>query len=166
MKKIIVIGGNGSGKSYFSTILAEKLGLPLIHLDKIFHSDNWTNIPRDEFERILINEMEKDEWIIDGNYNRTILLRLKYCDTVFYFDFSTFDCLKGVISRTIKYYGKTRPDMADNCNEKFSPDFYRNVLLFNHRHRKNYHKILSECADKKVVVFKNRNEVNDYITNL
>lgn len=165
MKRIIVIGGNGSGKSYFSTVLAQKLGLPLVHLDKVFHSDNWTNIPRDEFDRILIIEMEKDEWIIDGNYNRTIPLRLKYADTVFYLDFSTLDCFKGVISRTIKYYGKTRPDMADNCNEKFSPGFYHDVLLFNHKHRKDYHKMLANCLDKEVIIFKNRKQVNDYLNN-
>lgn len=166
MKKVIVIGGNGSGKSYFSVLLAQKLSLPLVHLDKIFHTDNWQNIPRDVFDKILLSELEKSEWIIDGNYNRTIPLRFEYCDTVFYFDFSTFDCMKGVISRTFKYYGKTRPDMADNCNEKFSPSFYFNVITFNKKHRKDYHRLLAGCNDKSVVIFKNRKQVNDYLNNI
>lgn len=166
MKRIIVIGGNGSGKSHFSVLLAEKLALPLVHLDRVFHTDNWQNIPRDEFDKILLAELQKDEWIIDGNYNRTIPIRLKYCDTIFYFDFSTFDCMKGVISRTVKYYGKTRPDMADNCNEKFSPLFYRDVITFNRKHRKDYHKLLEGCDDKTVVIFKNRKEAEEYLNNI
>lgn len=62
--------------------------------------------------------------------------------------------------------GKTRPDMADNCTEKFSPDFYLDVFLFNHKHRNDYHRMLASCKDKNVVIFKNRREVNEYLTQI
>ena len=92
MKRIIVIGCPGSGKTTLSKALAEKLSLPLIHLDKIQWQGNWECIRREEFDNILIDEMKKPQWIIDGNYNRTIPMRLKHCDTVIYLDYPTHIC--------------------------------------------------------------------------
>lgn len=166
MKKVIIIGGNGSGKTTFAKALADKTGLPLIHLDTLYWRDNWQAVPKEEFDSLLLNELEKEEWILDGNMNRTIPTRLKYCDTVFYFDFATLSCLLGVTRRVIENYGKTRPDMGDNCPERFDLSFYRNILLFNHKHRKDYYKILGECKDKKVIVFKNRKQAMDYLNNI
>ena len=71
MKRVLVIGGNGSGKSTFSRKLGEKTGLPVVHLDKIFWRGNWEYISREEFDVLLKTELEKAEWIIDGNFERT-----------------------------------------------------------------------------------------------
>ena len=111
MKRILVIGGNGSGKSTFSKKLGEKTGLPVVHLDKIFWRGNWEYISREEFDVLLENELKKEEWIIDGNFERTLEERMKFCDTVFYFDFSTVQCLFGVTERVLKNYGKTREEV-------------------------------------------------------
>ena len=162
MKRALVIGGNGSGKSTFSIALAEKTGIPVIHLDKLYWRDNWTSVSRDEFDVLLSEELNKDCWIIDGNYTRTLTERLKYCDTVFYFDFSTIKCLLGVTSRVIKSYGKTRPDMADNCPERFSLDFYKGILSFNKRNRKRTAAAL-DASDAEVIVFKNRRQAWKYL---
>ncbi len=59
MKKILVIGNSGSGKTTFAKELAEKTGLPLVHLDKIFWCGEWAHISRDEFDSILKKELEK-----------------------------------------------------------------------------------------------------------
>ncbi len=155
MKRVLVIGGNGSGKSTFSAALGEKTGIPVVHLDRLFWRGGWNSVPRDEFDVLLAEELSKDCWIIDGNYTRTLTERLKYCDTVFYFDFSTIRCLLGVTSRVIKNYGKTRPDMADNCPERFSLEFYKGILSFNKRNRKRTHAALAD-SDAEVVIFKNR----------
>lgn len=166
MKRVIIIGGNGSGKTTFSVKLSEYLNLPLLHLDNIFWKDDWKRISQNEFDNILIQELEKAKWIIDGNYNRTLIQRLKYCDTVFYFDFSTLSCLTGVISRYIKNYGKCRYDVGANIPEKFSLKFYCDVILFNKKYRKKYYKILNEQENKEIIIFKNRKQVNNYLKNL
>ena len=76
MNRIIIIGNSGSGKSTLAKELAVRLNLPLIHLDKLFWRDNWQHISRDEFDDLLLSELKKERWIIDGNFGRTIPLRL------------------------------------------------------------------------------------------
>ena len=102
MKRILIIGNAGSGKTTFAKALAKKTQLPLIHLDRLFWCGEWEHLSRDEFDTILQKELEKPEWIIDGNFGRTIPHRLKYCDTVFYFDLPTITCLWSSTVRVIK----------------------------------------------------------------
>lgn len=78
MERILIIGGNGCGKTTLAQKLARKLELPLIHLDVLYWRDNWKNAPKDEFDELLMEELSKPKWIIDGNMNRSIPLRLKY----------------------------------------------------------------------------------------
>lgn len=165
MERILVIGGNGSGKTTFSCQLAEKTQLPLVHLDNIFWYGNWQYRHRDEFDPLLIKELEKPQWIIDGNYARTLPLRLKYCDTVFYFDFSTIRCLWGVTTRVIKNYGKTRPDMGGNCPDRFDLKFYKSILSFNQKNRKEIYEHLKNSG-VNYIVFKNRNQANKYLNSI
>ncbi|MGN0521866.1 MAG: topology modulation protein [Eubacterium sp.] len=167
MKKILVIGGNGSGKTTFSKKLGENLDIPVIHLDKIARTDNWQRVNEDVINRILRDEIKKDKWIIDGNDTHTLSDRLKHCDTVFYFDFSTFACLRGVIKRTIENYGKHRDDVGGENNiEKFDAAkiaFFKAVIGFNRKNRKRYYDMLSSAPNINVVVFKNRKQADNYL---
>lgn len=106
MERILIIGGNGCGKTTLAQKLASKLEIPLVHLDKLYWKDNWESASKDEFDGLLIKELSKSQWIIDGNMNRTIPLRLKYCDTVIYMDFSRIRCVYGAIKRGIKIMEK------------------------------------------------------------
>ena len=72
MKKIIVIGCPGSGKSTFSRKLSKKTGLPLIHLDMLFWNSDKTTVDKITFIKRLENALGGEEWIIDGNYSSTI----------------------------------------------------------------------------------------------
>lgn len=166
MERVLIIGGNGSGKSTFAKELAEKTGLLLVHLDSLYWKDNWESVSRDEFDALLEQELIKPKWILDGNMNRTLTHRIKYCDTVVYLDFSSIACLIGVISRTIKYYGKTRPDMGKNCPEKISLDFYKQAFLYNSKYRKKYYGIMEENPQIQWIVLKNRRQVKRYLAEL
>ena len=165
MKRILVIGGNGSGKSTFSGKLGEKTGIPVVHLDKIFWRGNWEYISLNEFDEKLEAELAKESWIIDGNFERTLERRMEFCDTVFYFDFSTLKCLFGVTERVIKNYGRTRPDMGGNCPEKFDFEFYKAILRFNKKNRPKT-KALLEKYKPEVIIFKSRKQAEGYLGKL
>ena len=107
MKKVIVIGCPGSGKTTFAEKLNKCTGLPLYYLDAIWHKPDKTHISRDEFDERIREIFNTHEWIIDGNYNRTIEMRLQQCDTVFLFDLPTDVCLQGAKERL----GKGRYDL-------------------------------------------------------
>ena len=94
MKKIIVIGSPGAGKSVFSKKLSDITNIRLYHLDMLYHKEDGTHISKEELEEKLVKIFEEDSWIIDGNYQRTIEMRLKQCDTVFLLNIPTADCIE------------------------------------------------------------------------
>ena len=113
MERIMIIGCGGSGKSTLARQLGEKTGLPVIHLDRIFWSPgNWQHLEKAEFDGLLQRELAKPQWIMDGNFNRTMPLRLEKCDTAIYLDYNRFVCIFSWLKRVISNWGKTRPDMG------------------------------------------------------
>ena len=118
MKRIMVIGSPGAGKSTFARKLRDKTGLPLYYLDRIYHLPDRTHITREAFDSKLAEITSKEEWIIDGNYGRTIEVRLKACDTVFLLDYPLDVCLAGARERV----GQTREEMPwveEELDEEF-----------------------------------------------
>ena len=99
MKKVIVIGSPGAGKSCFARRLRDKTGLPLYYLDQIWHLPDKTHVSREEFDARLAQLLRRDAWIIDGEYSRTLEPRLRACDTVFLLDYPLELCLAGAASR-------------------------------------------------------------------
>ena len=161
MKKIIIIGCPGAGKSTFARALSAKTGIPLFYLDMIWHKADKTNISREEFDQRLGGIMTGESWIIDGNYQRTMERRIKECDTVFLLDFPKEICLEGAEKRV----GKAREDMPwveetlDEDFKVFIETFHEKVLV------KIYH-LLNLYKDKNIIVFKSREDINHYIENL
>ena len=169
MQRILLIGSAGAGKTTFANQLAQKLNLPLVHLDKLYWCGEWEHLSRDEFDEVLQKELEKPEWIIDGNFNRTIAHRLQYCDTVFFFDYPTVTCLAGITQRTLTNLGKTRSDMGGHCVEYFDAQkiaLYRNVLTFRKQHRKNYYALLDHADPVNVIILKNRRQAKAFLAKL
>lgn len=166
MNRIIVIGCPGSGKTTLSKALAKKLGFPLIHLDRIQWKGDWECVRGEEFDRILAEEMKKPQWIIDGNYNRTIPMRLACCDTVIYLDYPTYLCLFGALKRVIKNHGRVRDDMGGNCRERFDPSFFLFILTFNLKNRKKYYKLLNDTRDKNIIILKSRHDTDLFLESI
>lgn len=169
MKRILIIGGNASGKTTMARKLLEKLNLQLIHLDKLYWRDNWTHATDEEFDELLEKELKKDEWIIEGNIKRTLPKRLKYCDTVIYLDFPSFVCVLNAIKRLIQSHNRSRPDMGGKCIEKLNLKgfkFINSIWLFNTKNRKDYYRMIKEENGVKVTILKNRKQVNEYLKNI
>lgn len=135
MKRILIIGCSGSGKSTLSRQLHELLGLPLIHLDWHYWRAGWVESDKADWQKAVTAFAERPSWLMDGNYGGTMDLRLSYADTVIFLDFSTWRCLWWVIKRTIQYYGKSRPDMAEGCPERWNWSFLQYVATYRRTRR-------------------------------
>ena len=165
MNRVLVIGSPGSGKTTFSVKLSEITKLPLVHLDKLFWKEGWTERSKEEFDALLDEVMKSESWIIDANYSRTLRKRLEKADTVIYFDLPTRICLFRVIKRVITNRGKTSADMGDGCPERFDLEFYKAILRFNKKNRPKT-KALLEKYKPDVIVFKNRKQAKAFLNSL
>lgn len=166
MERILIIGCGGSGKSTLAQQLGEKTGIPVIHLDKLFWHSGWVESTKDEIDEKIHWEMQKERWIIDGNYTRTLPQRLERCDTVIYLDFSTLRCMGGVLKRVLTNYGKVRPDMGEGCPERFDLEFLKWVWSFNKTKRPKLYSMLEAVPEKNVIVLKNRRAVKKFLSSL
>ena len=167
MERIMIIGCGGAGKSTLAKKLGEKTGLPVVHLDQIDWSPgNWQHLEKDEFDALLMQELQKPRWILDGNFNRTMELRLKKCDTVIYLDFNRITCILGWMKRVVTNWGTAREDMAPGCNEWFDPEFAKWLWNFNKLNRSRYLAILEKQKDKEVYIFRNRRQVRNFLNTL
>lgn len=167
MQRVMIIGCGGAGKSTLARQLGEKTGLPVVHLDQIFWSPgNWKHLSREEFDPLLMAEVEKEKWIIDGNYDRTLELRLAKADTVIYLDFSRWLCLTGWLKRVITNWGKTRPDMAPGCNEWFDPAFVQWLWKYNRENRQRNYDLIAKYPSARPVILKNRRQVRKFLESL
>lgn len=162
MKKAIIIGCPGSGKTTFAEKLSKSTGIPLYYLDAIWHKPDKTHIQREEFDERISEIFKESEWIIDGNYKRTIEMRLKECDTVFLFDLPTEVCLQGVTERI----GKERYDLPwletelDPEFKKFIEEFPKDTLPYI------YELIEKHKDEKQILIFRSRKEADEYINKL
>ncbi len=158
MKKVIVIGCPGAGKSTFARKLHKTTGLPLYYLDMLWHKPDKTNYTKEEFDKNLLTILEQDAWIIDGNYLRTLEMRLKYCDTVFFLDLPTELCIKSVETRI----GTKREDMPW-VEEEFDEEFRKWILDFSQDQLPEIYRLLKENKENKdIIVFHSREEANIY----
>ena len=166
MERIIIIGCPGAGKTTLARALKEKLGLPLVHLDQLWWKENWEHVTREEFDSRLAMAVNMDRWIIDGNYSRTIEMRLPRCDTIIYLDFDRWLCLWGMLQRVIRNYGRTRPDMGGNCPERFDWEFVKWIWNFNKENRTRNYTWIARAKHAKAIVLKNRREVSRFLESL
>lgn len=158
MKKVIIIGSPGAGKSTFARALYSKIRLPLYYLDMLWHKPDKTTVSCQEFDRRLAEILSLDKWIIDGNYSRTLESRLIACDTVFFLDFPPEVCLQGVNDRI----GKPREDMPWT-EEAVDEELISCIKSFSKRELPHIYTLLKKYNYKSIIIFKSREESEKYL---
>ena len=162
MKKVIVIGCPGSGKSVFSRKLKDATGLPLYHLDMLYWNADKTIVEKDVFLSRLHEVMIRDEWIIDGNFASTMEKRMAACDTIFFLDYATKVCLEGIESRR----GKSRSDMPWVESGEWDEEFISRITNFPTESRPQVMALLEKYAEKHICIFREREEAEEFLLSL
>ena len=159
MKRIIVIGCPGSGKSTVSRALHNKTGIPLYHLDMMYWNADKTTVEKSVFLERLSAVLEKDAWIIDGNYGSTMELRIAVCDTVIFLDYPLDVCLEGIKERR----GKPRSDMPWIETEE-DAEFIEFIKGYNEHSKPNIMELIDKYKDgRKVVILGSREEADEFV---
>lgn len=164
MKRVLVIGSAGAGKSTFARKLGEKTGLEVIHLDKLYWKPNWVETTdKTEWRRILAEILKGESWIIDGNYGDTMEMRLEASDTVILLDFSRYVCIWRALKRVFLYRNATRPDMAEGCNERFDWEFLVWIWNYPKRSKPKVEARLKRVEKEKTIIrLKSNREIEEF----
>ena len=162
MKRILVIGCPGAGKTYFSKRLSKILDLPLVHMDNLYWRSDKSSVTTEELKAKLLPYLEKDEWIIDGNYHRTLEMRLPYATDVFLLDISRKECVEGILERV----GKKRDDIPWIETKEDADELIAWTEDYGFRTKDEEVALLNKNKHLVVHTFTSRQEMNDYLSKL
>ena len=158
MKKVIVIGCPGSGKSTVSRALHNKTRIPLYHLDMMYWNADKTTVKKSVFLERLSAAIEKDEWIIDGNYGSTMELRMAACDTVIFLDYPIDVCLEGIKERR----EKPRSDMPWIETEE-DAEFTEFIKNYNEQQKPKVLELFKKYDDKNIIILRSREQADAFL---
>lgn len=151
MRRVLVIGSGGSGKTRLARELGARLHLPVIHLDALYWRSGWIPTPGPEWRQIVAALTAEPQWVMDGNYGGTLDLRLAAADTVVFMDTPRYICISRVVWRWLRYRGRTRPHMALGCPEKVTWDFLLWIWNYPKRRRPAILRRLAELPPGRIV---------------
>ncbi len=162
MKKVIVIGCPGSGKSTFSKALHKITNLPLFHLDMIYWNADETTVEKTVFLGRLSEIMKKDQWIIDGNYASTMELRMHACDTVIFLDYPVDICLNGIKERK----EKARSDLPWIEPNEDDAEFIEFIKSYHSKSKPQVMDLLKHHSDKNIYIFSTRTQAEKFLSEI
>lgn len=159
-KRILLLGTGGAGKSTLAKEMGELLGLEVIHLDSHFWEPGWVLPEKEKWNKVLNDLMNKDSYIMDGNYTKTVYERGLHADTAILIDMPRVIAIWRIVKRRIKYRNVTRPDMREGCNEKLDWPFVK--WVWNYPRKKQV--ILNELhrSGIEVIVLKGKRGVKQF----
>ncbi len=169
MKRVVIVGSPGAGKTTFSRILATKTGLPLVHLDYHYHDkskDYYNELNKPAWRAHVLKLMEPKQWILDGNYSSTFPERFKAADTIIFLDYPTHISFGRVLKRIVISPWVERIDMPDDWEEGINLGFLKFVWLFNARYRQKITNVLEDNTNKYIVVLKNPKQATTFLEGL
>jgi adenylate kinase family enzyme len=164
VKRILVIGSGGAGKSTFARQLGEILHLPVIHLDQAYWKAGWEKPSKAEWESTVASLIAQHEWIMDGNFGGTLPQRLQRADAIILLDISRWICLWRVAKRVIRYRGRHRPDMPPGCQERFDLQFIKWIWNYPSRSRPAKMALIAATGpDQRVVILRSSREARRFL---
>lgn len=167
MRRVLLIGCGGAGKSTAATRIGERLGLRVVHLDALYWKPGWVEPAKGEWEQQVRRIVGGEAWVMDGNYGGTLDLRLTAADTVIFLDLPRRVCLWRVLKRRARYHGQSRPNMAAGCPERLDVAFLRWIWSYPETRRPGVlAKLQAVEHEKRVVVLRSRGEVRRFLMSL
>ncbi len=153
MRRVLVIGSGGAGKSTVARRLGQLLDIEVKHLDKFYWRSGWQETPKEDWLRTVTELTSGESWIMDGNYGGTLEFRIQHCDTIIFLDMPRLLCLWRIFKRRLLYRNRSRPDIAEGCSERLDWEFIQWIWNYSRRTRPKVVKLLEEHSHSKQVVW-------------
>lgn len=161
VKRILVIGKSGAGKTTFSNNLAEALEINVCYLDDLFWKSGWERVySAEQWEQKISELILQDEWILDGNYHNTLKLRLSRADTVIFFDINPVISFVQALIR--KYFDKTE-DGIDIHQKAGLGKMIKTIFTFP---TKEIYSLIKQSEVKDVRVVKSRRDAEKLLAKI
>lgn len=166
-RRVLVDGMMGSGKSTFARALAARTGLPLIHLDLHYWKPGWVRPSDDEWRERQRTLIASDAWIIDGNYNETLPLRLERAETVVYLDTPWWLCASRAFARGLRPPAGEMPEGCEDSRKRRLRDEWGGIGTIWRRRRSDRDEARSEILrhgkHTTVHVLRSRREASEFL---
>lgn len=171
MRRVLVIGPGGSGKSTVSVQIGELTGLPVVHLDALYWQPGWVPMPQPEWRQTVAALAAGDRWVLDGNYGGSLDIRLPSCDSVdsvVFMDVPRYICIIRIVWRWLRYVARSRPEMGPGCPERLTWDFLLWIWNYPRRRRPDEHlrRLAALPPDHAVHVLRSRRDVARFLMEL
>lgn len=169
MRRVVVFGTTGSGKSWLAERLAERAGLRVVELDALFWGRDWQPAPIELFRHRVERETSDDGWIVVGNYGQVRDLVWRPADTLVWLDLPLPLVMSRLMRRTVKR-AVTREELWGTGNrETLSNAFLsrNSILLYALKtHRRNRERFGKECdalaGEKRIVRLRSRRDIERF----
>lgn len=125
MQRVMIVGQPGSGKSRLAREMGEITRLPVVHIDHIHWQPGWVARPPEEKTAMCAEVHARAQWIFEGGHSETWGERIARADTLIWLDVPLGLRSWRVFRRTLRYWGRSRPDLPKGCPETLSPEFIR-----------------------------------------
>jgi adenylate kinase family enzyme len=165
VRRILILGGSGAGKSTLAAELGRMTGLPVVHLHRHFWQPGWQEPPPATRRVKVAGLVAEPAWIIDGNFGDTLAARVAAADTILFLNFPTWRCFAQVLKRTLRSFGRVRPDLAAGCPERLDIAFLRYVWRYRRDDRNRHFTALSEFRGQ-LIMLRRPAEVRAYLRGL
>ena len=164
MKRVMIVGQPGAGKSTLARLLGERTGLPVIHIDLIHWKPGWVERNREEKTKLCHEVHARDAWIFEGGHSTTWPERLDRCDTLIWLDFPLWLRVWRVFKRTLNEYGHSRVDLPEDCPERFDLKFYKFIWRTNKSAKQNMRSLFESApSTKRKIKLSSRSDVSKFL---
>ena len=118
-RRVMIVGGSGSGKSYLALKLSERGRLPSYHMDQLSWRPGFLHRTTAEMNELTRGIHAREHWILEGGHYETSHERANKADLLIWMDLNPALQSWRVLLRSLRYHGKVRPCMAEGCPERF-----------------------------------------------
>jgi adenylate kinase family enzyme len=163
MRRVLVLGPGGAGKTHLAKAIAEAHDLPVVHLDQHYWGEGWTAPPEAQWRSRVLELLEAPAWVMDGNYGGTLDLRIPVADTIVLLDRPPMLCVWRLIKRRVVYRGRSRDSLPEGCPERLTFEFVWWVWTYRKRRLSGVLGRLAAVAnEKEVIVLRTGRDVKDF----